>query len=191
MRETKKTYNLLGDSLVCEYQVLKGTDIYDGYFREWWRKYDQAYIDCYYSNGNKHGLYKEWHSNGILAQSCTFQNGKLTGVYEDWYKDGRPWEYSHHLNGMLHGLHILCHRMTQEYVAYSMFFEGLQHGEKKRCDIKGNICLHVIYQDDILTDITPPITDEQRFIFKLEYGLPLLPLGEHRQNEKWFIKAIT
>ncbi len=48
------------------------------------------------------------------------------------------------------------------------------HGEFKRWVNSIKPLVHIIYIDGVHSDITPPVTEEERFLFKLQYDLPLL-----------------
>lgn len=53
--------------------------------------------------GNKHGEYKMYYTNGKLYKKCRYVNGILHGNYKTWYYDGTPWSTGKLVNGELHG----------------------------------------------------------------------------------------
>jgi antitoxin component YwqK of YwqJK toxin-antitoxin module len=49
----------------------------------WMKKENQ-----YNAAGQKHGLFKEWHSNGKLFYEATYVNGKRHGALKHWFNNG-------------------------------------------------------------------------------------------------------
>ena len=39
------------------------------------------------SQGEPHGLWEDYYSNGKLEYRCNFQNGKLNGLWEQYYSN--------------------------------------------------------------------------------------------------------
>ena len=52
--------------------------------------------ECTYENGDKNGLYKQWHSNGNQKFEYSYNNGKKDGLYKQWHSNGnQKFEYSY------------------------------------------------------------------------------------------------
>ena len=43
-----------------------------------------------YVNGQEHGLWIDYHKNGIMAARGEYDNGKEIGCWEFWSEDGTP-----------------------------------------------------------------------------------------------------
>ena len=44
---------------------------------------------CEYKNGQRHGRFLTFHSNGQRRIDCTYHRGKLEGRYREWDSDGQ------------------------------------------------------------------------------------------------------
>jgi antitoxin component YwqK of YwqJK toxin-antitoxin module len=58
------------------------------------------------SSNEKHGMYREWHSNGILKISCNYEHGNYDGLYQQWYTNGYLFNVRNYVNGRVHGVDI-------------------------------------------------------------------------------------
>ena len=51
-------------------------------------------------NGDKHGLYQEWYSNGQLCMECAYVDGKRNGCYQAWHSNGQLREQCNYVDDM-------------------------------------------------------------------------------------------
>lgn len=70
----------------------------------------------YNAAGQKHGLFKEWHSNGKLFYEATYVNGKRHGIWHEFRNSGSlQWETTW-IHGILHGRYCYFDHETPSYI---------------------------------------------------------------------------
>ena len=50
-----------------------------------------------------HGLFVEWHNDGVKAYEATYVRGKLHGVETQWHRNGQKYVEQHYVHGQRHG----------------------------------------------------------------------------------------
>jgi antitoxin component YwqK of YwqJK toxin-antitoxin module len=45
-------------------------------------------MEANFKDGDLHGLYKDWHSNGVQSNIGQYKEGKEDGLWVLWSKDG-------------------------------------------------------------------------------------------------------
>ena len=51
----------------------------------------------------KHGEYKKWYRNGVLAIKCTYNYGKIEGECKEWYDNGKLDRQRIYKDGIMNG----------------------------------------------------------------------------------------
>ena len=64
----------------------------------------QIKYNKYNSNGQRHGLWKEYYYNGQLCWEGNYVNGQEHGLWKNYYYNGQPWKKGNYVNGQRHGL---------------------------------------------------------------------------------------
>lgn len=77
---------------------------YTGEFKQW---YDSGtlFTNCYYVNGEKHGLYQTLYKNGQICRNYNFKNNKIDGIYNFWFYNGQLCIRCNYVNGELNGIY--------------------------------------------------------------------------------------
>lgn len=85
-----------------------------------------------------HGLYQEWHRNGVLKQKVKFVHNKKEGKSYSWYSNGQKYLIQNFSGDKLHGKSLKYFRkgVLREAAEYK---KGVLHGEYKRWDRRGKL----------------------------------------------------
>ena len=60
----------------------------NGLRTEWRWDNEKKIMEANFKDGDLHGLYKDWHSNGVQANIGQYKEGKEDGLWVLWSKDG-------------------------------------------------------------------------------------------------------
>jgi len=52
-------------------------------------------------NGYRHGLFKQWRSDGLLRVECTYKDGKKEGLYRAWRANGQLFSECTYKDGVI------------------------------------------------------------------------------------------
>ena len=55
-------------------------------------------------NGERHGPWEDYYTNGNILSKLNYINGKFHGLYESYYSNGKLWYKVNYVNGVEHGL---------------------------------------------------------------------------------------
>ena len=91
-----KTSNSRGEIRVMVYKNGKKHGVERQYYTD-----GQLWVETTYNNGDKNGLNKRWYKNGELALECTYHKNTIHGNYQKWYDNGQLWEKSTYQNAKL------------------------------------------------------------------------------------------
>ena len=82
-------------------------------------------INQFNEKGERHGLWKDYHSNGQIQYKITYANGKRHGLWEYYYLSGQLLEKGTYVNGKPHGMwkHYNRDSKIEKQVFYSKYYE--------------------------------------------------------------------
>jgi hypothetical protein len=84
-------------------------------------------INLFDENGNRHGYWEDYYSNGQLDYKGNFVNGKPHGYWEEYWSNGELYYKANYVNGKKHG----CweqYRSSGELSYKGNYVDGKQHG---------------------------------------------------------------
>jgi len=131
-----------------------------GEYKNWYDN-GQLRMQCFFVDDKRNGEMKVWHPNGQLEKYCTYNDDLIHGEYKLWYEHGLIRIHCFHKNGSLHGEYKRWHP-TGQLESHSYLLNGV------------SITPQVI---SLIEDINN-ITEEERLLIMLKFGIPLLPAGE-------------
>ncbi len=116
-------------------------------------------------DGKKEGLYREWYSNGQIADSCYYSNGVEDGAETKWDADGKK-TISHYTRGKKNGVENQWHS-NGILLASITYVDGLANGKVDVYDSTGKLSNTENYDNG---ERLPSLTDVRVVIQLLRMG---------------------
>jgi len=79
------------------------------------------------SDGQIHGLFQSWYSNGQKCREENYVNGKKHGLQREWYDNGNKFSKLSFVNDKRHGLQTKWYSNGQKGLEYN-YVDGKKHG---------------------------------------------------------------
>ena len=80
-------------------------------------------------NGLKEGIYKKYHSNGLLYLECNYINGLREGVFKRYHDNGQLYIECNYINGLREGI-FKTYNFNGQIIEECMYVNGKKMKQK-------------------------------------------------------------